>query len=188
MTWSDRREAPSPRRGHGDGGAALVEFAFVSILLLTIVFAIINFGLILSFKQDMTRAAAEGARAAAVSLPSSVYGANDPRRLDGVTATDQAVDGFDQTCGANGLTCAVQVHDCDYAVPAADLSPTPDSNGYHQDDPTANVAGLPNTAPDCVTVKLVYDYDAHPLIAPVPLIAGFLPDTISATSVARLNQ
>jgi Flp pilus assembly protein TadG len=154
-----------------------VEFAFVSILLLTIVFAIINFGLILSFKQDMTRAAAEGARAAAVALPSTVYGANDPRRLAGVSATELAVGEFNKTCGVDGMTCAVQIHDCAYPVAADNLSPTPDSNGYGN-----------NSETDCVTVKPVYDAENHPLLAPVPLIAAFLPDTIRSASVVRLNE
>jgi Flp pilus assembly protein TadG len=177
LRQTTRRAGASPRRLGDDAGTALVEFTFVAVLLLTIVFGIINFGLILSFKQDMTRAAAEGARASAVALPTTVYGANDPRRLAGVTATNEAVAGFNKTCAANGMVCAVQVHDCDYAVPAADLSDSPDSNGYGN-----------NSSPDCVTVKLRYDYKNHPLLVPVPLIAAFLPKQIDATSVVRLNE
>jgi hypothetical protein len=41
---------------------------------------------------------------------------------------------------------------------------------------------------DCVTVVLTYDYEAEPLYGNVPLISEFLPDTISATSVARIND
>jgi Flp pilus assembly protein TadG len=179
MSMPKSRREPGAR-GRGDDGVALVEFAFVSVLLLTLVFGIISFGLILSFKQDLTRAAAEGARAGAVALPSSVYGSNDPRRLAAVTATNEAVRGFDRTCGAGGLTCAVSIHDCD--------DPVPDSNGYHAADPTAKVAGAANSQPDCVTVDLRFDHLNNPLVAPVPLISTFLPHVIDATSVVRLNQ
>ncbi|MGH9085472.1 MAG: TadE/TadG family type IV pilus assembly protein, partial [Acidimicrobiales bacterium] len=160
-----------------DDGTALVEFALISVLLLTIVFAIINLGLVLSFKQDVTRAAAEGARAAAVALPSSVEGDLDPRRLAGEAAVQEAVDGFNQECGVDGMTCASQIHDCGYTVAPTDLDPTPDSNGYKN-----------NTEPDCVTVKVRYDYENHPLLVPMPLISAFLPDEVNAASVVRLNE
>jgi Flp pilus assembly protein TadG len=176
---SSRPRATAPG-GDGDRGAALIEFALVAVLLLTIVFGIISFGLILSFKQDMTRAAAEGARAGAVALPTTVFGANDPRRLAAVTGTDEAVAGFDRTCGNGGLTCTVSIHDCD--------DPVPDTNGYHALDTSANVAGAPNAQPDCVTVDLDYDHAQHPLIVPMPLVSAFLPENLEATSVVRLNQ
>lgn len=176
MTESGRATPGAARRGEGDGGSAIVEFALISVLLLTIVFGVINFGLILSFKQDVTRAAAEGARAGAVALPSVVTGANDTRRLAAATALDEAVAGFDKTCGSGGLTCAVQIHDCQDTPLASNLSPTPDSNGY--DD---------NSQPDCITVRLIYDYDANPLLVPIPLMEPFLPNEIKAKSVVRLN-
>ena len=69
MGWS--KERVESARAQGDHGAALVEFALVSVLLLSIVFGIIHYGLILSFKQDVTRAAAEGARAGAVTFPAA---------------------------------------------------------------------------------------------------------------------
>lgn len=182
MSSRIRHARPAPRRCRDDAGTALVEFAFVSVLLLTVVFGIINFGLILSFKQDLTRAAAEGARAGAVALPTAVYGTNDPRRLAAKTATEQAVTGFNKTCQVGGMDCQVNVHDCDDSVP--------DTSGYHSSDPTANVqpANTPNAQPDCVTVELVYDYETNPLLVPVPLISAFLPDEIRAKSVARLNE
>lgn len=160
MTLTNR--APTKRsRQHDDGGAAMVEFALVMVLLFTLIFGIINFGLILSFKQDMTRAAAEGARAAAVAYPAA--GAEAAAE----TATEQAVQGFNKTCvPGGGLTCSFDLHDCGEAVP----DPI--------DDPL-----LPN----CVRVDLVYNYDTHPLLSPVPIIEPFLPDSIRATSDSRTN-
>lgn len=179
--WSDMSLKPrgerAPAAHGGDAGTAILEFTFVAVLLLTIVFGIINFGLILSFKQDVTRAAAEGARAAAVAQPSSVEGDLDPRRLAGDAAVKEAVRSFNKECGTGGTACAAQIHDCDYTVADSNFSTTPDSNGYKN-----------NSAPDCVTVKITYDYDSYPLLVPVPLISAFLPDEIKARSVSRLNE
>lgn len=181
MTLKTQRAEPARRCGD-DAGTSMVEFAFIMVLLLTIVFGIINFGLILSFKQDMTRAAAEGARTGAVALPSSSYGTNDPRRVAAQLATEQAVTGFSKTCAVDGMQCLVSAHDCD--------NPVPDTNGYHENDPTARAqpANTANAQPDCVTVELIFDYENHPLLVPVPLISAFLPDEIRSKSVARLNS
>lgn len=83
----------------------MVEFALVSILLFLLVFGIITYAFMMSFRQSMTQAAAEGARAAALA-PAALVGA----RTDAALA--QAVAGFDQTCGVGGLTCTPVVAPC----------------------------------------------------------------------------
>ena len=146
----------APRRGRGDSGAALVEFAFISVLLFTLVFGIIGFGMLLSFKQDMTRAAAEGARAGAVAFPSSEAVA------EATAATNEAVAGFDKTCGTGGMTCTIPaLIDCD-GIGAGDEK--------------------------CVKVTLTYDYKRFPLVGNLPIISAFMPDTVEASSVARVNS
>jgi Flp pilus assembly protein TadG len=151
----------------------MVEFAFVAVLLVMLVFGIVVFGLLLSFKQDVTRAAAEGARVGAVAQPPLTEPATaevDARHVATLAATEQAVDSFDQTCGADGMDCIVTVHNCD------DVTATTPS-AYWDDGQD-----------DCVTVELVYDYDNFPLILDPPIISATLPDRISSKSVARLNQ
>lgn len=151
----------------------MIEFAFVSVLLVMLVFGIIVFGLLLSFKQDVTRAAAEGARVGAVAQPPLTQPPTaevDARHVATVDATEQAVSSFGQTCGVDGMACNVTVHDCDDITAA-----TPSQ--YWDDG-----------VDDCVTVELVYDYDSFPLILDPPIISATLPDRISSTSVARLNQ
>ncbi|MGH9275544.1 MAG: TadE/TadG family type IV pilus assembly protein [Acidimicrobiales bacterium] len=173
MTLSTRRPARQPSRGRSDDGTAILEFTLVAILLFTLIFGIINFGLILSFKQDMTRAAAEGARAGAVAYPSSTA------LGDAQDATDEAVKAFsdrfsadgcfgnsDGVIGTEGLTCIPSVHDCGVST-------------YTPSDPDI---------PKCVTVELIYDYDAEPILAPLPIISAFLPDEIRAKSDARINE
>jgi Flp pilus assembly protein TadG len=81
-----------PRRRHDQRGAALVEFAIASTVLLVLLFGIITYGYVLSFKQGLTQAAAEGARQAAVGG-------------DHVAAVAKAVSAFNKTCGSGGLDC-----------------------------------------------------------------------------------
>jgi Flp pilus assembly protein TadG len=161
----------SGRRAQGDAGAGLVEFAFVAVLLLTLVFGIIQFGLILNFKQDMTRAAAEGARAGAVALPTGTQTPADAAEAAADEAVHEAVAAFGggfssadpyaagKGCQRTGMTCEPAV------VAACDAEP----------------------ALECVTVAVEYDYGSHPLYGEVPLISAFLPDTVRAESVARIN-
>jgi Flp pilus assembly protein TadG len=50
-------------------GAAMVEFAFVAVILFTLVFGIIDFGRAIFLYNNLTNAAREGARFAAVQFP-----------------------------------------------------------------------------------------------------------------------
>ena len=83
------------RRRHDERGAALVEFALASVILLVLLFGIIEYGYILSFKQGLTQAAAEGARVGAVGGDSAAI----------VAAVNKAASGFKQTCNTGGLSC-----------------------------------------------------------------------------------
>jgi Flp pilus assembly protein TadG len=152
-----KHDRPRANRGRGDGGAALLEFAFIAVLLFTLVFGIISFGLLLSFKQDLTRAAAEGARAGAVA-----YRATDAV-TEATAATNEAVDGFGKACGEGGMTCTISpaTFDCDGVGPGV---------------------------AECVEVTLTYDNEADPITPPLPVISAFLPDSLEATSVARVNS
>jgi Flp pilus assembly protein TadG len=85
----------APRRRDDQRGAALVEFAIASVVLLVLLFGIIEYGYVLSFKQGLTQAAAEGARAGAVGSNSTAI----------ATAVNKAVGAFNQTCNTGGLTC-----------------------------------------------------------------------------------
>ena len=89
----------APRRGRGQQGAALVEFAIAAMLLCTLLFGIISYGYALSFKQAMTQAAAEGARQAAVGG-------------DYTAAVARSVNAFSKTCGSGGLTCTYTTSVC----------------------------------------------------------------------------
>ena len=81
-----------PCRRRDQRGAALVEFAIASVVLLVLLFGIISYGYLLSFKQGLTQAAAEGARAGAVGT-------------DVAAAVARSVGAYNRTCNTGGLTC-----------------------------------------------------------------------------------
>ena len=89
----------STRRLRGDEGAVLVEMSIAGILLVFLLLGIVMFGFLMSFRQNMTQAAAEGVRAGAV--------ATDPV-LAGHNASDQAVRSFlNNGCSAAGEDAVV---------------------------------------------------------------------------------
>src|ERR1700685_252751 len=63
-----RRWMPKlPSRRDDERGAEMVEFAFVVVLLIALLYAIISYGLVLAAQSTITQAAADGARAGIVS-------------------------------------------------------------------------------------------------------------------------
>ena len=86
------------RRARGQRGAAVVEFAIASVVLLTLLFGIISYGYALSFKQGLTQAAAEGARAAAVATTGQAATA-------AAAAVTPALGAFKKTCSSAGMSC-----------------------------------------------------------------------------------
>jgi Flp pilus assembly protein TadG len=148
-----------PRRARGDDGAALLEFALVAVLLFTLIFGIIQYGFMLSFKQDMTRSAAEGARAGAIAFPvGDALAAAQEATMDAAEQTGKScstTNGVDSD--GDGLSCSVTVTPC--------------------------VTSTGN----CVNVELKYDQDGHPLVGAIPLLSQLPPDTLTSKSVARVN-
>ena len=160
MTTQKEDGRAEPRRTRGDDGAAILEFALVAVLLFTLLFGIINYGFMLSFKQDMTRTAAEGARAGAVAfpasdaLPAARQATMDAAEQTGKTCT--TTDGVDSD--GDGLSCDVEVGLCATSIG------------------------------DCVYVELRYDQGGHPLVGALPLVSELPPDTLTSKSVARVNS
>ena len=131
------------RRARGDQGVALVEFSFVMVLLFTIVFGIIHYGLILSFKQDMTRAAAEAARAGAVAMPADHANVEAQAQA----AADEAAKEFggstwsNDGCSRAGMSCSVS----EARVPAPRRSASPSRFSTTTTARTARAAAIPPT-------------------------------------------
>ena len=79
----------------------MVEMALVLLVLSTFLFGIISFGYLFSFRQNMTQAAAEGARAAAVAVT------NDPSADATKAVADAVQTSFGKSCGTKGLSCTI---------------------------------------------------------------------------------
>ena len=170
------RLRPQTRR---DDGAAMVEFAFVGVLLVVLLFGIINMGVLLSFKQNLTQSASESARAA-IGVKSDGDASNGDERYQVVDAAlANTLADHDKSCGTPGetealaaptvgVTCLRMVHECGVTkVDYATLSPDPDGG--------------------CVTVRLVYDNSGpHRIMPAFPLIAAMEPDSMSSQTTIRL--
>lgn len=137
----------------------MVEFALVGLLFVLLLTALISFGLILSFKQNLTQAAAEGARAGATAASGDVV-------TEAQSATNNAVSAFDQQCGVDGLTCTWVVEDCGEAV----------ADGI--DDPAVD---------NCISVQLTYDYDNFPILPKFPILSSMYPSSLSSSSTSETN-
>lgn len=84
-------------------GAAAVEFALVLPILLLLVFGIIAYGYMLSFRQSMSQAAAEGARAAAVNVNAGA------RETEAIAAVNEALGAYGVSCSDAGMTCTYRL-------------------------------------------------------------------------------
>jgi len=145
------------RRCRGDEGTALVELALLIVPLCLLLFGIIVYGYLMSFRQNMTQAADEGARAGAVEM----------FRDDGYataivvarTATNKALGQFGQSCDGVKMSCDIQVHN---------------------PDATSSVPYM--------SVTVTYHYHDHPLLPPIPIVSGALPNNFVSSSSAQLNS
>jgi len=168
------RLRPQTRR---DDGAAMVEFAFVGVLLVVLLFGIINMGVLLSFKQNLTQAASESARAVVGVADDS--GTPIDERYEAVDAAlADTLSDHDKDCGGtpgtaayattSGVNCLRKIHACG--------------------DDTAQFAFITEAADgECLTVRITFDNSGpHRLMPAFPLIANMEPDTMSSQTTVRL--
>lgn len=164
--------APGRRRRSraGEDGAAAVEFALLVPVICVVVFATISYAYMFSFRQALSQAAAEGARA---SVGAAVTGTcpptaaaypvtGCPAQAAAADAVARSLDGYGMTCnGAAHLTCAIT--------------------------PPTTCSGPPAASGQCVTVTVSYPYREHDLLPSVPGFGFTLPETLrfSSTVVVR---
>lgn len=161
LRWEagDRRAASREERG-----AAAVEFALILPILVVLVFGIIAFGYMLSFRQALSQAAAEGGRAAAVKPAGTASG---DRLTAARAAVNDALDSYGVECtsggglthsgGASG-TCTISIGAC--------------SSGP--------------TGAQCAKVTLDYPYSSNALI-PGLGINAVLPDNLVYSTEVRVS-
>jgi len=153
------------RRDVDSRGAVTVEFVLVLPFFLFLIFLLISMSTMFSFRQALSQAATEGARAAAVQP----LGTSDSMRKSRAwEAIDQTLDAqADVTCDSGTLhrrgdavgTCSVSaVQDCD-------------------------------SGSKCVTVRLSYSYRAHQVTGSMPFVPGALfPAALTYESSVRVSQ
>lgn len=147
----------------GDRGAAAVEFALVAPLLLLLVFGIIQYGYMLSFRQAISQGAADGARAAAIAPAGQV---NALRVGDAYERLSDALGSYGVRCDSGTLKRgSATVGSCAAGIAAC---PAPDAGD------------------DCVTVTVSYDYKGSPLLPPLGLGIA-MPDTLEYAAVAEVS-
>jgi Flp pilus assembly protein TadG len=88
-------------RGERERGAAAVEFALLAPVVLLLVFGIISYGYMLSFRQSMSQAATEGARAAA-GAPTTALASSAA-----LAAVNDSLGSFGMNCSSSYVTCSI---------------------------------------------------------------------------------
>ncbi len=160
-TWSIPKTL---RRRRDEHGAEMVEFAFVVVLLIALLYGIISYGLILAAQATLTQAAADGARAGIVATSSG--GSTGPPCTTSACQVAEAQAGTDVgwmdkgTCGtaSTTITCV------------ASEAPCP-SNGNNE----------------CLTVTVTYNYNSNPLFPELPGMGVITPSTLSSSNTLQLS-
>ena len=101
------------RWGREERGASAVEFALVVLPLVGLVFGLIAYGYMLSFRQAISQGAAEAARAAAIWHAPYADTQLGERQDAAVAAANEALKSYGVECGQNGTQCLVSFTDCE---------------------------------------------------------------------------
>jgi len=155
-----RARALVTRRSGRENGAAALEFALVAPLLFALLFGIIGYGYMLSFRQGISQGAAEGARAAAVEFNS----ANQPTVA--MAALNRSLESYGVSCVGTSLirdsetvgSCSVDIDTCEN-----------------------------NATKTCASVHVSYAYRDHPLLPSFPGLGGTMPEDLDYTAVAEVS-
>jgi Flp pilus assembly protein TadG len=144
--------------GRDESGAVFVEFVAVLPFFLFLIFAMVSYGSMFSFRQTLSQAATEGARAAAVAPSNLDFASRRTRAITAVNEAFQGEPGSALSCGSGGLTCTIPT------------TPTTCASTAY-----------------CISVTLTYAYAAHPRL-PVPQFFSFaLPSALTYAASARVQ-
>lgn len=139
-------------------GAALLEFALVFGIFVFVLYGLIAFGMMLSMKQTITHAAAEGARAA--------IGVTD----DPATPADER-----ETAARNRVASALSAWN------------TAQKNAAVVNVKFLDPTTTPSCSTSCIEVTITYKYKDQPLVPPAPGLGLVTPDTLSSDAIVALS-
>lgn len=148
-----------------EDGAAAVEFALVLPLFVALLFGVISYGWMLSYRQGISQAAAEGARAMAVSV--SPAGSTVPAER-ARAAINRSLSSYGVTCTAAGALThnGTTVGTCGVTTAACTTGSTT----------------------QCARIAISHDYRANPLIPSFPGLGITLPNTLSYSTTAEVSS
>jgi Flp pilus assembly protein TadG len=165
------------RRRHGEDerGAELLEFALVVVLLITLLYGIITYGVILAAQATVTQAAADAARSGIVQgTGTTTCGGVSNISAAGCAAVQQASTDLGWM---NKGTCYETVN----ATAVAGSASNPISCAAITEACPSNAV---NT---CLSVTVSYNYGSAPLFPELPGLSIITPSTISSTNVLQLS-
>jgi hypothetical protein len=141
-----------------------VEAAIVlTVIVIPLTFTVISYAYMFSFRQALSQAASEGARASVgmstgtACSTSGPYAAGCPAQKAAADAVAHALDNYGMTCGSKNLSCVISA-------------------------PTTAGCTLGHT---CISVKVTFPYRSHPLLPTIPFTGWTLPPDLSFTSVVE---
>jgi Flp pilus assembly protein TadG len=153
-----------------EAGAELIEFALVVVLLVTLLYGIVFFGLTLGAKVTITQASADGARSSIVA-PSVALAVSD--------AQNQALSDLGWMAGS--LTCGTTVLCQSSASVSCPSSAIACVNAYE-------VTSTSTCSATCLIVALTYNYANQPIIPGAPGLGIITPKTISSVSTLQVSS
>lgn len=158
-TWKMPRQS---RRQRDERGAEMVEFAFVVVLLIALLYGIISYGLILSAQSTVTSAAADGARAGIV---------------DSLTPQSTAEGQAAKDLSWMGKGACYQPHHVPQIGTATDTLRCVATQAPCTSNPSNQ----------CLTVTVTYAYGQNPLFPELPGMGVITPSTISSVAVLQMS-
>ena len=148
----------------------------LSVVVLPIVFGVIAYAYMFSFRQALSQAASEGARAAVGSLSTSTCSSGDPTTYTSATCAGQyaAVQAIQSALGQYNMSCVSAT---------ASISDTKHLNC----SVAAPTACSYDASHNCLTVTVSYPYRSESLLPTVPGFGFTLPSQLSFTSVVQVS-
>lgn len=157
---------PWTSRRRDERGAAAVEFALIAPVICFLVYGIVSYGYMMSFRQAVSQGVSEGARAAAVApgpMPA------DEKKTRAREAVNAGLDNYGVSCNDSGdvVKDGGVVGTCQISSPQTCTGSTQDAQ--------------------CVVVTVSYSYRAHPLIPSVPGVGVVLPQTLTVKAESQVS-
>lgn len=174
-----RRRMGAISRSRDERGAAAVETALcLGVIVLPLIFAMIAYGYMFSFREALSQATTEGARSAVGATSAS-------------SAQTTAQDTVTKSLGQYGMKCSggnlldsanKDVGDCTTTISPASCTPSTGLVSIY-----VGATTTPAATPCKITLTVTHLYRDNSLLPSVPLLDFTLPSKLSFTSVVTVG-